>query len=93
MNLTKKEIIERVNKLIVEGRIFEGTDITGVKLSELMEAYKVERFSRFDKHTYSCVLCGKKLGEADVFVICRLKGTSYKWRTVCPIHLKCLKEV
>ena len=82
--LTQKEIISKFNKLIERGKIFDET------ISERMEAYKVHKVSQLAKYKYKCCLCGETVKEDDFFVICRLKGTSHKWKTVKPIHKKCI---
>ncbi|MBO8183133.1 MAG: hypothetical protein H0Z28_10135 [Archaeoglobus sp.] len=93
VKLTKKEVISRFNKLIEEGKIFDGVTVTGAKLSELMEAYRVDKVGRSAKYNYTCDICGKNVGEDDFFVFCRLKGTSHRWKTARPVHKKCLEEV
>ena len=85
--LTKKEIIRRFNRLIAEGRIFDDE-----KLSEIMEAYKVSKVSKHSAiYNYTCCICGRKVLEDDFFVSCRMKGTSHTWKTVKPVHKKCLE--
>lgn len=85
-NLTKKEIIRRFNRLIEEGRIFDE------RLSEIMEAYKVSKVGKNSAiYNYTCCICSRKVLEDDFFVSCRMKRTSHRWKTVRPIHKKCLE--
>jgi len=83
--LTKKEVIRRFNKLIEKGRIFNE------KLSE-MEAYKAVKVGNFlAKYHYTCCICGGEVSADDFFVSCRKKGTSHTWKTIRPIHKKCIE--
>jgi len=84
--MLRKEIISITNKLIAEGKIFEDQ-----RLAKIMEAYKVRKVGISAKYNFTCVLCGKLVGQEDVFVSCRMKGTSHRWKNSRPIHIRCLE--
>jgi len=88
--ITKKEVLRRFNELIAKGEIYRGRDSTGVELSKIMEAYKVEYVDHLEKYGYKCVLCGERVGDADFIIFCRRKGTSYRWKEGHPVHAMCL---
>ena len=84
--LTKKEVIRRFNRLIAKGKIFDDE-----KLSEIMEAYKVDKVGKIAMiYKYNCCICGREVSEDDFFVSCRMKGTLYARKTIKPVHKKCI---
>lgn len=86
--MTKKEVIEIVNELIKNGKVFSDEE-----LSREMEAYKVDFATAFDKPYYKCVLCGSSIDEKDVLVSCRLRYTSHTHKSIKPFHVSCLDKV